>query len=93
MTIQLIEDNAGGLFIGSENGPWYEMTELQQETMFADDAEALAEGDAVNWTVDVYTERPMGDVVATWNDGTVKICGHFGRAANEYTADKSGEDY
>lgn len=92
MKINLIEDNAGGLFIGPDNGPWHDVTGVQHTGMFAEDAHVLAQGETSDWTTDVYNELPMGDVVAVWENGRVKLAQRWGRAANEYLANKSNED-
>lgn len=92
MKINLIEDNAGGLFIGPDNGPWHDVTAVQCTSIFADDADALTQGETSDWTTDVYGEQPLGDVVAVWENGKVTLAKTWGRAANEYLADKSGED-
>lgn len=82
--IYLIEDNAGGLFIGKKDGPWYDVTLVQSDSEFADDAYALVNGHTADWTIDVYDEEPLGDMVAYCIDGLVTVDGNPGRAASNY---------
>ncbi len=71
--INLIEDNAGGLFIGTDNGPWYDMTQVQSDSTFGADAAALLAGETSDWTVDRYDEEPIGELVGEWVDGALRI--------------------
>ena len=84
MTVYLVEDNAGGLFVGKKDAPWYDVTRVQDDSQFADDANALANDDTGDWTVDRYDEEPLGDVVARCVDGLVMVDGKPGRAASNY---------
>ncbi len=69
MTIHLIENNAGHLFIGGERGPWWRTVGTRGE--FSYDATAIANGDTADWTVECYDQRPQGDLVGEWVNGWV----------------------
>ena len=74
--VWLYEDNAGGLFIGKENGPWYDVTNTT--STFADDAQAYAADDTADWTVDCYTDEPNAPIVAAWQDGSITYPDYVG---------------
>lgn len=85
-TIELYEDNAGGLTVwnpGRECG----FTGLQtaDEGTFADHAAAMAQGEDGLWLMD-RVSSPAGELVATWADGTVEIVGNAGAAATRFLA-------
>lgn len=81
--IYLTEDNAGGLMVGNPIVGWWDVTEVQNESSFADDAAAIAAGDTKDWTVEHYDDNDS-DVVATYSNGIVSIESRYGQAAQFY---------
>ena len=76
-TVQLIETNAGFLYIGTEDGPWFEA--IGDPGTFDDDATAIANGDTDDWTVERFDEQPQGELVGEWSEGTLRVI------VNEYS--------
>lgn len=81
--IYLTEDNAGGLMVGNPIVGWWDVTEVQNESSFADDAAAITSGDTKDWTVDHYESNDSG-VVATYLGGNISVQSRYGRAAQIY---------
>lgn len=85
MKIELVENNAGGLFISADGVKWFDATPVQDDSNFADDAAALSAGDTADWTLDTYElDAAPGELVAIWEAGKVTICGNCGTAAKIY---------
>lgn len=69
--VQLIEDNAGGLFVGLESGPWYRA--IGDPGTFDDDAVAIVNGDTDAWTVEQFDKQPQGELVGEWSEGALRV--------------------
>lgn len=84
--IFLAEDNGGGLAIGNADLGWFDVTSVQQESSFIEDASAMANGDTSDWTVEHYDhdESFDGNVVAAFDNGNVEVLGNLGTAAKIY---------
>ena len=86
--VDLIEDNAGQLYIGAGTS-WANVTGTG--STFADDAAAFAAGDTADWTVEFLAEVPQGNVVATWDDEEKVVYVRedyiLGTTAKEYVGD------
>lgn len=83
--------------VGNPVDGWWDVTPVQEQSSFADDAKAIAGGDAGDWTADYYTENDVSNplhnkIVATWDSGTVSIIDRYGRAAQSYLR-KSNEEF
>ena len=72
MVVNLYEDNAGGLFIGSDYGPWWNVTGAQDNS-FDDDAIAIVSGDTDDWTVEQIDAEPDAPIVGIWEDGALHV--------------------
>lgn len=81
--VYLTEDNAGGLMVGNPIVGWWDVTEVQAESSFVDDAAAITSGDTKEWTVENYDEN-NNEVIATYSDGNISVQAHCGRAAQTH---------
>lgn len=83
-TINLYENNAGRLFAGTDGGPYWDVTNSAE---FDDDATAIGSENTADWTIERYNDidgDDLGNLVATWEDGTVTIVRQLGLAARRY---------
>ncbi len=84
--IELYENNAGGLLVGA-GATWYDMTLVQDDSSFADDAAAFAAGETQDWTVDRYDGADVtarAELIAVWENGEIEIVSTPGSAARCY---------
>lgn len=72
MIVNLYEDNAGGLYIGTDAGPWWVVTGAVDGS-FDDDAIAIASDLTDDWTVERLGAEPDAPIVATWEDGVLAV--------------------
>ena len=73
MIINVYENNAGHLFIGTDTGPWLNVTGAPDNS-FQDDAIALTVGDDTNdWNVEQLDNEPDAPIVATWEERTLTV--------------------
>lgn len=58
-TVTLWEDNAGGVYLHNGDAPTvYEMTDVQEQGSFEQDAVALLDGDTDDWTIPMFDATP-----------------------------------
>ena len=73
--VWLYEDNAGGLYIGRDGGPWY--TVDGKPGKFEDDAMGFAYTDDMDLEYSVTDGKldaePQAKLVAKWEDGAVTV--------------------
>ena len=73
--VWLYEDNAGGLYIGRDGGPWYEVD--GKPGKFDDDAMGFAYTDDMDLEYSVVDGKldaePQAKLVAKWEDGAVTV--------------------
>ncbi len=86
--IDLIEDNAGGLYAGNEDVGWWVVGGCGVQ--FAEDAQCIASGDTDDWTIEHVTDKPVGNLIAFWRHNEVYMGATFiggaqpGSAGREY---------
>ena len=86
--IDLLEDNAGGLYAGNSEAGWWLVGGLGIQ--FAEDAACIASGDTEDWTLEHVTDQPDAKVIAFWQHGEVYLGATFiggaqpGSAGREY---------
>lgn len=90
MKVKLYESNAGDLWLTSDDKIFYDVTELQSDSSFTEDAKALFDGDTDNWTVESFDSTSenlptKAKLVAEWTNEQhtvyLESCGH---AAKNY---------
>ncbi len=73
--VWLYEDNAGGLYIGRDGGPWYQVD--GKPGKFEDDATGFAYTDDMDLEYSVIDGKldaePQAKLVAKWEDGAVTV--------------------
>ena len=72
LVVNLYEDNAGRLFIGTDVGPWWNVTGMP-DNCFHGDAMAIIAGDTDNWTVEQLDAEPDADIVAWYEGQTMHV--------------------
>jgi len=86
--IDLLEDNAGGLYAGNSAVGWWLVGGCGVE--FAEDAQCIAHGNTEDWTIEHTDVRPSGCLIAFWQNGEVYLGATFiggaqpGSAGREY---------
>ncbi len=75
--VWLWEDNAGGLYIGRDKGPWYQVD--GEPGKFDDDAWGYASTDDMDFEYSAAAGKldsePQAALVAKWEEGTISILG------------------
>ena len=89
MAVELVEDNAGGLYLGSEGWTWYRVDDAGGN--FDDDAVAYVKDDTGDWTVGSYNERPQGELIGEWVQGALHVV--MSPSSREPVAGTAGRRY
>ncbi len=75
--VWLYEDNAGGLYIGRDDGPWYQVD--GRPGKFDDDAWGFASTDDMDFEFSLsdgkLDSEPQAALVAKWEEGETTILG------------------
>lgn len=74
-TVYLAEDNAGGLYVGSEEHGWWDATPVANECTFVELAKAIIDGETEDWTIEHHEDDTAMtvEIVARYRDGKIKI--------------------
>jgi hypothetical protein len=72
LVVNLYEDNAGRLFVGTDTGPWWDVSGMPDNGFYGD-AMAIVAGETDNWTVEKLDAEPDADIVAYYEGTTLHV--------------------